>query len=791
MGVLTPPSAAIDAAERCEYAATSNANSETRPLGPYEQHGDMNAGRDVLGAIQEAIRHNTVQLQQRAERGELLVVEDLLENVPDLPDETQIFCVDGKLSSDPAEFPSEHLSPGLSFLWTSTGLEKFVSNTNLQKSISEFRLFRKHEQICIGAASYLYTPNDSSIAAIVDMLSFSVAILSKYSLNALNKSREPLDALRRELILAVEEASGRFGLSDLAVFLKQKTQIDFGLIHLAKSRAAPSVRTITVSARLQPTFFVLLSEFLGVSRELFDGDSECVTNNLPTITLPPTPGSELIVNAGMWGKPLASVVSARTRTRILIMPITRPHGPRLNYEDYATLAAPDLLFTFMTDLDLNVMQRLHACVDTFSHHRFGARRFNLLARLQSQKAESPEINLRLRPFCASSESSSVESALNPLLNEVLYTTSAHSVSVRLYDPRIRALVVAASASAEAGKPDMAPADGPIWIKSSVNSSVVVCTFLNATARDPYLYIPRIIPPIMKEVNGRLKTYHRTVIPDTYKTLGLQRCLLTRSTTRSEICFALMAGHFSIGTFNLEAPYPLAFEQDIAYLNLVRIGIEKLYSASDQEIDGRWLITGAARSDSLHQLWQYQESGSFFSEKQLAVLRSIFPSRSQNVLDGFVDLISIRVKTINWIEARWDGELRSSVIKMTKFDHVSDCKVDAYFFEATFVILKNIIQNAVKYGDPTSDLLFIDDRAWFGCRQTPRLRIYYRSSNSVPQEKIRGLGIAPIEQPLQRRVAYGMYTVGLLTRLLGGRLHVSSQGVNSLLAIEAHLPFPEC
>ncbi|MFZ1075369.1 MAG: hypothetical protein WAN50_03290, partial [Minisyncoccia bacterium] len=277
MGVLTPPSAAIDAAERCEYAATSNANSETRPLGPYEQHGDMNAGRDVLGAIQEAIRHNTVQLQQRAERGELLVVEDLLENVPDLPDETQIFCVDGKLSSDPAEFPSEHLSPGLSFLWTSTGLEKFVSNTNLQKSISEFRLFRKHEQICIGAASYLYTPNDSSIAAIVDMLSFSVAILSKYSLNALNKSREPLDALRRELILAVEDASGRFGLSDLAVFLKQKTQIDFGLIHLAKSRAAPSVRTITVSARLQPTFFVLLSEFLGVSRELFDGDSECVT----------------------------------------------------------------------------------------------------------------------------------------------------------------------------------------------------------------------------------------------------------------------------------------------------------------------------------------------------------------------------------------------------------------------------------------------------------------------------------------------------------------------------------
>ena len=49
--------------------------------------------------------------------------------------------------------------------------------------------------------------------------------------------------------------------------------------------------------------------------------------------------------------------------------------------------------------------------------------------------------------------------------------------------------------------------------------------------------------------------------------------------------------------------------------------------------------------------------------------------------------------------------------------------------------------------------------------------------AVPISLLHVLGVEPILQEDGRRVAYGMYNVGLLSRLLGGSLHVTEQGAS--------------
>lgn len=745
----------------------------------------------MIDGLLDALKLTIQILRSRARRGELLMIDDLFSITSTLPENTQIFCIDGTLAA-PFDISSPiTVSPGLSFIWTENGLEKFGSTHRLKQRITDFCQSQHYGQIYLDNSTYLYTPDDTSTLTIVHSLARGVKLLINHSLNTINKNQEPLDALSRDLITAEANSGGRFGLSDLASYLKQATRLEFGLLHLAQSAVAPLARTITVStASLSERTLSSLVEFLHLPKNSFLPEYSGVLNPFPAIPLPQNSGAELIVNAGLWGKPLATVVPGREATRILLIPITRPFGPRASHEEHTTLAAVDLLFSFTDTLDRRQIERLRACVDTFSQHRFGARRFNLLAQLQGRKLHAPQINFRLRPFGHPTDTSSIDTVLLPMLNDVLYTTSAHSVSVRLYDPQTQALVVAASADGSAGQSDLVPPNQPIAIRNRIYTSVVAFTFINGSQHLPYVYLPKISPPIRRFINGKIKLNHRVPVPKEYRDLGLQGPLITRSLTRSEICFALMRGHLAFGTLNLEAPYPSAFDQDIDYLNLVKTGIERLYDSVDQKIDGPWLIANAARSDAVHQLWQYQESGEFFSAEQNNMLRLIFPPRSDYALIGHKKMSSIKKQVKRWIFCRWEGTLRRQVLKMVKFDHVSDCPVDAYFLEALFVILRNIIQNSVKHGEPLFDLLFIDDRAWFGSRRTFCLRIYYRSSNTVSQQVIDKLGSAPIELPMEGRTAYGMYNVGLLTRLLGGNLHVSSQVGSSRLIIEVHLPIPE-
>jgi hypothetical protein len=743
-----------------------------------------------------SLKRNAHSLHARGLEGELLVIEDLFVNVAPLPDGVKIFCLDTDTSIPPGDLSEKGISPGLSFLWTSGGIEKFGSAERLRNSVSKF-LSDEVGKIVIGKITFKYLPNNSDITQLVHALSSGVEALVSFSLNALNKSQDLADALSRDLLLEVARVGGRFGLSELAQFLGQKTELSFGLLHL--TRAPDGLAIMTASRECSSdASLTSLSEFIGFSLESLLVETNGVPNPFPTVSLPQTVGAELIVNTARGGKALSSAMPYDPRNRILIIPITRHLGPKADHTGSGVFAASDLLFAFMQGLSRDLIESLCAAVNTFSQHRFGARRFSLLSRLQEgfplDQQDTHQIanssnklsgSARLREFVLS------------VLNEVMYTTSAHSVSLRLYDPKTQTLAVEALAD-----PDAKNNEGvglPIPLKNNGQTSVAAFIFLNGGPKLPYVYLKRLSKPRSWQIKGRSKVRHSTFIPEEYKLLGLLAPLITRPTTRSEICFTLLKdthspgpNNLAFGTLNLEAPFPSAFDNDIPYLRLVNHGIERLYNSVADGFDHRWLISNGAWSDAIHELWGLIEDKQSFTPEQERRLLAILPQRSQLWTDEPTNLQALRDKVLAWAEVRYgsnEEQKNKSITEMIKFDHLTDCLVKNTFFESAFVILRNIIQNVVKHGEYMEDLLFIDDRKWFGASTRSCLRIHYQSFKPVGDAVIESLGKTPIQLE-NKRIAYGMYNVGLLTRLLGGNLHVYDPGTKTRFVIEIHLPYEQ-
>lgn len=721
-------------------------------------------------------------LRQRVAASELLFIEDLFAGVTPLPEGVEAFYVDGKID-DAGELTD--LSPGLSFRWTAEGVERFANADRLRKSVREF-LAENPESFrepLLDSDLLIHCKDPGDASSLADALANGIELLTTGSLNAMNKYQDEIESRCNDLAATVARTRQGFGLLDLVRYIEEFTGADFGLMHLSNLWGSNRALTVLTTSSSNETL-TQLAQFIGVENDAFLPDALFDSQPFQAVSLPQTVGAEMIGNAAVWGKPLASL--SPSGMRMVILPITRPLVRREAQEELGGIAAADILFTFVETLDQAFMDVLRACVDTFSAYRYGARRFNLLAKLQS----SQERDFGATPSGADDYRPFGRLDLEEVLNEVLYTTSAHSVSLRLYDPATRSLETAASAMGAYDGSDAQSAPKQIAIKGNERTSVVVFTFLRGTREMPYVYLKRISPPIIREIGGRTKTVHRTFIPPEYKEQGLQVPFLTRSLTRSEICFTLQQGKLAFGTLNVEAPFPAAFDQDVDYLTLIKSALERAYRAAGQRIDAQWLIANAARSDSVHQLWQYQEGGTFFTKEQDKVLRAIFPPRAEHALTGTFDLTGMQKRLLAWVKLRYNGTLRREVTNMLKFDHITPGKVTTLFAEASFVIARNIIQNAVKHGEPNRDLIFFDDRPWFGARAIRCLRIHYRSTNEVPAELLDVLGSAPIVHDDTDRVGYGMYNVGLLTRLLGGSIYFSRDDSEARLTIDVHLPISE-
>ena len=145
----------------------------------------------------------------------------------------------------------------------------------------------------------------------------------------------------------------------------------------------------------------------------------------------------------------------------------------------------------------------------------------------------------------------------PLLGRALNNTRAHSACMRVFSLDDRSLHVFIDCATELGaRKQRDKISENLW-----QQSVVAFTFhTGGTLSHTYIPLTSSAP-----------------LPNEYHTLGLRSVLSVRENTRSELCFPLFCGDVCVGTLNFESPVPDGFNEDIPFLQAIRLSIEAYYN----------------------------------------------------------------------------------------------------------------------------------------------------------------------------------------------------------------------
>lgn len=596
------------------------------------------------------------------------------------------------------------------------------------------------------------------------------------SLNVANFSEDKNKFLARQILTEIESRNGRFDLDELTEFLTQQNGLPFARVHLS-----------AYSREIMLPGFQPGSAIHCQARDYFDPGGKgwvAVDGDLVLRQFPRNRFTELVRSAGTFGKALIDSLDESNSGKVLLIPIGRYQDMQPNS---TSVVAPDILFTAAPSFKEKQIAETREYVRAFAGYRYGARRWKTLSSMQAQAAD---IDNAAYSGIAIDESNSRWSAFKKitqnLLDEILYTTSAHSAGVSLYDGATRTLTTFCSAQGLGGG-KKSESGAQIRISGNEQNSVVVFTFLDGGQRFPYVYIPRISTRVAIDKAGNHKSTVQVEISKELKSAGLKTCLMHRENTRSEICLPLLHGNLAFGTLNVEAAVPAAFNQDIEYIKAIKIAIEQAYRKINFHIDSAWLAAHANRTEAVHELWQYLETGNYFSSDQKRTLEALFPDRNSFKSKGQVGLLQLKETIFKWIKERYDDKLATLLERMIHFDHLEDRLVEIRVFESCEAALRNLIRNSVSHGYPDSDQVFVDDRPWFGMRSAKCVRLHYQSKQQISSDLARQIGVRPITSSSTERVSYGMFNVGMLSRLSGGTVFSYVDESSSKFVVEVHIP----
>ncbi len=175
------------------------------------------------------------------------------------------------------------------------------------------------------------------------------------------------------------------------------------------------------------------------------------------------------------------------------MPITRPDQTDDKFSE-TSLVSRDIIATVLNSARPRRVDDLLSSVELYSRHRYVDRRFIALnemnAALKNSLSQIPAAQTASR----SELSLQIANYLQKHLDAVLYTTNAHSISLRLFHPSSLSLQRVAFSSADPSREIGRGRYADIPIKGNAHRSVNVFTYLDGGARHPYVYLPQIAAP---------------------------------------------------------------------------------------------------------------------------------------------------------------------------------------------------------------------------------------------------------------------------------------------------------
>jgi len=417
-------------------------------------------------------------------------------------------------------------------------------------------------------------------------------------------------------------------------------------------------------------------------------------------------------------------------------------------------------------------------VDLFVSRAMTARKLDEILAVQQEVMNIPRLLATIKVASYSEFEQAFKRFLLPHLKEIVQATYAYSAVVRLYDPYQKALVIFDETSSEYGIRDNALAENDyrsIPLKQ-YKMSVNAFTFLDGGQKHDYVYIENLKAPIKER-------YHKS---------GLDTALTSRSRSLSEICFALLAGDVPFGTLNIESDVKGAFDDDVRYLLAVKRAIEAYYNNLLYSNDLQWIRSQINRYENIHELKSYASIGFFDkpTEQLLSKLLWLPPQKLEQLgRSGDYEPHALKDRVNHWIDQMYSGlspENIQSVKSVLEYNIDENINMPTILFESIESIVKNLVQNIVRYGDQRRDKIIVSTRPFYDIGDQGIVRIYVRSHGKIGADTLDKFGLVPITD-IVGNLHFGMFLVGMLTRILGGVLHVSRNEVAPYHVIEIRIP----
>jgi hypothetical protein len=368
-----------------------------------------------------------------------------------------------------------------------------------------------------------------------------------------------------------------------------------------------------------------------------------------------------------------------------------------------------------------------------------------------------------------------------IARETIEATPAHSMTVRLYDHATRSLKLAASASDIDGNYREKHRVSEISVKEMRLTSLNAFAFVNSVSSDfKHAYLPRV------DANDPRIDY----IPANLKRLGLKSVLNVRQNTQSEISIPIRYHKIPIGTINIEAPVPEAFEDHFEFLHAIRDNIEEAYERTIGFNDVRSLSRQIATHAAVHELDQYLGlTPPVFNSAQQALLQNLFKLRTTEEPQQ----IDIKEWLKEWAEHTYSNQTAETVekiVNLVQVKSIQSVRISPVQWTGLQFLIKNLIQNIVSHGsiEPgEGNSIVIDDRPLYGVGTRELLRVSSKQTAIRDQNILDRVCVAPIFSR-NGGARYGMLLIGMITKTLGGQVFVGRDATREFTECLIRLPY---
>ena len=410
------------------------------------------------------------------------------------------------------------------------------------------------------------------------------------------------------------------------------------------------------------------------------------------------------------------------------------------------------------------------CVDLFVSYTMSERRLNEIIAIQQEVLNIPKILNTKRIDSYSNFESLLREFLHPRLSKLMSTTYAYSAVVRLYDPYKRQLYIFVE---ESGKHTTRVMPIEAISLGGYSQSVNAFTFLDGGRNHEYVYI--------RNVNATM--------PDEYRKNGLNNAIKSRKDLLSEICFPLLAGNVPFGTLNIESQVKRAFDDDIQYLIGIKKAIESFYSNLLHTNDLQWIRSQINRHENIHEIKNDIKMKKFDEKTSKRLTQLLLLDFHEQSIVNYKNE-SIKERMDSWIDQMYSPLIeaqRESIHAILEYNLEPDIKLPRSLTENVIIILKNLVQNIVSHGDRFHDKIIISTGPFYKISDLDNIRIYMRTYGIIDYDVIDKIGIVPIRTHHNDIPHYGMFLIGMMTRILGGAMHVSRKSTSDYYVVELKIP----